>query len=88
LIDRIGTSAGDEGDLSAPGMVLQLDGKDLPVAGDAFTPVVDIARLAANPIVENDGYRGTASVKAHTYGFKLTPTGSANEPSFAAAPTP
>jgi hypothetical protein len=83
LIDRIGTSAGDEGDLSAPGMVLQLDGKDLPVAGDAFTPVVDIARLAANPIVENDGYRGTASVKAHTYGFKLTPTGSANEPSFA-----
>ena len=38
LIDRIGTSAGEEGDISAPGMVLQLKGDMLPIAGDGFTP--------------------------------------------------
>lgn len=38
LIRAIGTSAGDEGDLSAPGLVLQLEGDELPVAGDEFTP--------------------------------------------------
>jgi len=39
IIDDIGTSAGDEGDISAPGMVLQLVGNDLPVAGDDFTRI-------------------------------------------------
>ena len=38
LIDRIGTAAKDEGDLSAPGMVIRLEGKDLPVAGDDYFP--------------------------------------------------
>ena len=38
LIDRIGTAAKDEGDLSAPGMVIRLVGKDLPIAGDEYFP--------------------------------------------------
>lgn len=38
LIDRIGTSAGDEGDISVPGMVLRLEGSFLPVAGRDFVP--------------------------------------------------
>ena len=38
LIDRIGTVAKDEGDLSAPGMVIRLEGTDLPVAGDEYFP--------------------------------------------------
>ncbi len=38
LIDRIGTAAKDEGDLSAPGMVIRLVGKDLPIAGDDYFP--------------------------------------------------
>ena len=38
LIDRIGTAAKDEGDLSAPGMVIRLEGKDLPIAGDDYFP--------------------------------------------------
>jgi len=40
LIDRIGTSAGDAGDISVPGMVIQLTGDALPAAGDDFTPKV------------------------------------------------
>lgn len=43
LIDRIGTSAGDDGDISAPGMVIQLTGDALPVAGDGFMPKVEQA---------------------------------------------
>ena len=38
LIDQIGTAAKDEGDISAPGMVLRLEGGNLPVAGDNYFP--------------------------------------------------
>lgn len=39
LIDEIGTSAGDSGDISAPGMVIQLAGNDLPVFKHGFAAV-------------------------------------------------
>lgn len=45
LIDQIGTSVKDEGDISAPGMVLRLEGKNLPVAGDDYFP--EPKRIAA-----------------------------------------
>ena len=45
VIDDIGTSAGDKGDISVPGMVMRLDGENLPVAGDDFTP-------ATKPVTE------------------------------------
>ena len=38
LIDRIGTRAKDEGDISAPGMVIRLEGSELPVASDDYFP--------------------------------------------------
>ncbi|MGB1937922.1 MAG: hypothetical protein ACPHVK_10565, partial [Akkermansiaceae bacterium] len=38
LIDSIGTAAKDEKDVSAPGMVIRLEGTDLPVAGDDYFP--------------------------------------------------
>lgn len=38
LIDRVGTAAKDEGDISAPGMIIRLEGKDLPIAGVDYFP--------------------------------------------------
>ena len=38
LIDQIGTVSQDDGDISAPGMVLRLEGRNLPVAGDDYFP--------------------------------------------------
>jgi hypothetical protein len=38
LIDQIGTAAKDEKDVSAPGMVIGLEGSNLPVAGDDYFP--------------------------------------------------
>ena len=38
LIDQIGTAAGDENDVSAPGLVFRLEGKNLPIAGDDYFP--------------------------------------------------
>ena len=38
LIDEIGVSAGDKGDISAPGMVLRLEGESLPRAGGETRP--------------------------------------------------
>ena len=38
LIDRIGTAARDDGDISVPGLVIRLEGGSLPVAGDDFVP--------------------------------------------------
>ena len=45
LIDQIGTAAKDEKDVSAPGMVLCLEGNNLPVAGDDYFP--EPKRIAA-----------------------------------------
>jgi hypothetical protein len=67
VIDRVGLAAGDAGDLSVPGLVLRLEGKDLPVAGDDYTPVTSpvtergVGRVAA-PSKGVDGYIGTASI--------------------------
>ena len=38
LIDRIGTAAKDEKDVSAPGMVIRLESNNLPVAGGDYFP--------------------------------------------------
>lgn len=83
LIDRIGTSAGDEGDLSAPGMVLKLAGEDLPVAGMEFTPVAAIPKRPQPETVKSrGGYRGSATVIKHPYGHRVTAARNTNEPSF------
>ncbi|MEO0510841.1 MAG: hypothetical protein AAF065_13395 [Verrucomicrobiota bacterium] len=73
LIDTMGTSAGDEGDISAPGMVLKLDGKNLPVAGEDFTPVVQPVNLSTSartkPIKSSGGKPSTKGTKTYADGF-------------------
>jgi len=85
LIDRVGTSAGDEGDLSVPGMVLRLAGKDLPVAGADYTPKVRIATApeATVDMVKTKGFTGTASIQKVPYGYKVVAPNRKNEPAFA-----
>ena len=79
LIDRIGTSAGDEGDISAPGLVLQLEGDNLPAAGQAFTPEVKpVTRAkptARQVTLQADGYAGTAKLAKDPYGYRVTASG-------------
>ena len=59
-------------------------GRDLPVAGPAFTPQIEIPGSAkAARVVASNGYRGTARVKAHPYGRKIMAAASAPGPSFA-----
>lgn len=83
LIDRIGTSAGDEGDLSVPGMVLRLDGKKLPVAGPEYTPEAEIAKAPEVKVVRAPGFCGTATIGKDSYGYTvLAPSGN-DEPVFA-----
>jgi len=83
LIEQVGTSAGDNGDLSVPGMVLRLDGKDLPVAGEDYMPIVEISkapkRIAST--VKAGGFIGTAAVKKDPYGYSISPSKVAKEPS-------
>ncbi len=66
LIDRIGTSAKDEGDLSAPGMVLRLDGSDLPVAGSAYFP--EPQRITTAPVQQKT--QSLAKFQ-HDYGYHV-----------------
>jgi len=79
LIDELGTSAGDEGDNSVPGMVLRLAGDALPVAGDDYTPVtkpVTKANSSGQKVTKQvDGYAGTAEVTKHAYGYRVTASG-------------
>jgi len=77
LIDQIGTSAGDEGDISAPGMVIRLEGDSLPVAGDEFTPKVDPVRAGPPVVQQEGGYRGTAKLVKHAYGYRVSADGAA-----------
>lgn len=81
LIDIIGTSAGDESDISVPGMVLRLNGKNLPVAGEEFTPVtkpVTEAKPVASEVkMQADGYFGTAKLEKDAYGYRVTASGPA-----------
>lgn len=85
LIDRIGLSAGSEGDLSVPGLVIRLEGENLPVAGTEFTPVVAIPTAAEKPRVpvkkqSVDGFSGTASIEKVPFGYELSST--AQNPGF------
>jgi hypothetical protein len=75
LIERIGTSAADEGDISAPGLVIQLEGSSLPVAGDEFTPKVEPVATQLTMAKYEDGYRGTAAFAKDPYGYRVDSTG-------------
>ncbi len=78
LIDKIGTSAGDAGDNSVPGLVIQLIGKELPVAGSDFVPTPKIVTTAkvitAQPMKQVDGYLGMANVKKGKSQYLVTAT--------------
>lgn len=79
VIDEVGTSAGDAGDISVPGMVLRLQGMDLPVAGDGFAPKARPGALE-KPMVRKiseqaDGYFGTAKLAENAYGYLVTASG-------------
>ncbi len=79
VIDEVGTSAGDAGDISVPGMVLRLQGKDLPVAGAGFTPKAKPVAVG-EPVVRKgseqaDGYSGTAKLTGDSYGYRVAASG-------------
>lgn len=80
VIDRVGVSAGDKGDISVPGLVIQLTGKSLPVAGADYTPeakpITEVAEERSSPAKQMklvDGYTGTAKLKKTSYGYKVSP---------------
>ena len=86
LIDRIGTSAGDDGDLSVPGMVIRLAGKHLPDAGAAYTPKVAIPttpQVAPATVVPVKGYVGPATVQEVPYGYQVVAPSGRAAPAFA-----
>jgi hypothetical protein len=80
-IDEIGTSAGDEGDISAPGMVIRLAGNNLPIAGDKFTPVTEpvtkVTPVVRQPVKQIDGYFGSAKLVQDPFGYRVTASGPA-----------
>ena len=63
LIDEIGLSAASPGDLSVPGLVLRLEGKNLPSFGKEYTPVVPIPQASAFVKAKIKAYVGPASIK-------------------------
>ena len=66
LIDRVGTAAKDEGDVSAPGMVIRLEGKDLPLAGEDYFP--EPIRIATSKdVAESAGL----DENKDSYGYRL-----------------
>lgn len=80
VIDRIGVSEADKGDISVPGLVIQLAGQSLPVAGADFTPEINAVtqentnselKIKALPLV--DGFKGSAKVKQVAYGYRVSP---------------
>lgn len=83
LIDRIGTSAGDPGDISVPGLVIRLEGERLPVAGNDYTPPAtpldpsntsrDSAGQSAVKPAGVPGFVGTTKMKKSAYGYRLSP---------------
>ncbi len=79
LIDRIGTAAGDKGDNSVPGMVIRLEGSDLPLAGADYIPVTKpVTTVKTVPVEKNkgvDGYSGTAKVTKKTGGYVVSANG-------------
>ena len=85
LIERVGTSAGNEGDLSVPGMVLRLAGESLPVAGANYTPKVKIATAPETnvAIVKSKDFSGTATIQKIRLGYTVAAAQGANGQSFA-----
>jgi hypothetical protein len=71
LIDEIGTMAGDTGDPSAPGLVLQLAGGSLPVAGDDFAPDVEPVTEVPEATTNAQGFAGTAEVTRVDAGYRV-----------------
>jgi hypothetical protein len=71
LIDEIGLAAASSGDLSVPGMVLRLEGKNLPSFGKEYTPVVQIPQASAFVKVKTKGYVGPASIKKVNSGYEV-----------------
>ena len=89
LIARIGTAAATPGDISAPAMVLRLEGDKLPVAGNDYTPktkhVTAIPKIATTYKKQVDSYAGNARIEKNDAGYKV----SANKPaSFVLKPLP
>ena len=82
VIKTVGTSAGDKGDISAPGMVLRLQGTGLPIAGKEFTPitkpvteakpVTELSGTAVKAVGYADGYIGKAKLAKDPYGYRVT----------------
>jgi len=72
LIDLIGTSAGDEGDISVPGMVLRLEGDSLPVADADYTPKAKPFRARATAARQVTGLTGSARLENVSYGYRVT----------------
>ena len=74
LLEQVGTAAGSEGDLSAPGLVIRLEGRELPVAGEDYlpevSPAVEEARVAAQE-TKVDGYRGEATLRKVDGGYRV-----------------
>ncbi|EMI18360.1 hypothetical protein RMSM_04722 [Rhodopirellula maiorica SM1] len=79
LIQRIGTSASNPGDTSAPGLVIQLEGDSLPYADATFTPHVTPVKQSATPnkqiAKQSDGYFGTAEISRSPYGYRVEASG-------------
>lgn len=63
LIDKVGTAAATDGDISVPGMVLRLSGQKLPLAGVGFTPKVRPEIALGRSAGNSKGYIGTAKIE-------------------------
>jgi len=76
LIDTIGTSAGDKGDISVPGLVLKLEGDNLPDAGNGYfpkpKPISGRAIANASQKKSVDGFQGTAQITKDATGYRVS----------------
>ncbi|MDD7983924.1 hypothetical protein PQO01_03040 [Lentisphaera marina] len=82
LIDEIGTSSATPGDLSVPGMILSLSGKNLPVWGSDYTPKVKLETAPKAKFVKTKGFSGPASIQKNNYGH-LVSSSESNKISYA-----
>ena len=72
LIDQIGTSAGDKGDISVPGMVIRLEGNSLPIAGDDYAPKPNPVSSTTDKQAPSKGLSTTAIVREVPYGSQVS----------------
>ncbi len=89
LIDRLGTSAGDPGDISVPGLVIRLEGDKLPIAGSDYTPAAarpsreraidrdrspdTTSKASAKPSAKLPGFHGNANIQQSDMGYLVSP---------------